>query len=171
MRNLSIGIVIGLLIAVPVARTGQQPEQIVVGALLQLGMTEDAAVRKVAEAGLTINKAKNNDIWVVSKKNELNEYDNVGFLTFKDSRLVWASRSLMNSGDIGAVKLIRNLYFLVKSYEDMGNTSCTLETQKQEGLEIDNKELMVHCGRRTAALYVVTYKDQQPRANLDESIK
>jgi hypothetical protein len=171
MPNFSIGVLFGLLIAVPVAFTQQQPERIVIGAPLQIGMAKDTAISRIVEQGFTVNKVKDEEMWIVSKKNDHNEYDTVGTLSFTDSHMSWASRSWATSTDAETARLARSFYFLLKSFEDHGNTSCIIETEKQESPDLDNKQLSIHCGKRTATLYVTAYKDQRPAASLDETIK
>src|SRR5260370_39171796 len=116
-------------------------------------------------------RGKNEYQWIWSEKNDRNEYDIMGVLTFTDSRLSWASRSWATSTDAETAKLARSFYFLLKSFEDNGKTSCVIETEKQESPDLDNKQLSIHCGKRTATLYVTAYKDQRPAASLDEMIK
>jgi hypothetical protein len=171
MRNLFIGLLLGFLIAVPIAHTQQQPESIVVGVPVQIGMAKDVAISQIAEHGLTVTQLQGSEQWIVQQKNDQNQYDIVGALTFNNSRLSWASRTWVSNADPAAAKLARNFYFLVKSFEDHGNTSCVIDTQKQEGPDFDHDSLSVHCGRRTATLYVTKYKDQQPATSLDETIK
>jgi len=68
------------------------------------------------------------------EKNDRNEYHVTGALTFKDSRLMWASLT-WDGDDAGAAKLARSLYFLLNSFEKQGNTSCTIETTERESPE------------------------------------
>jgi hypothetical protein len=173
IRNLAIGILLGFLVAVPIAYTQQQPERIVIGETpLQIGIARDSAISQIAEHGLTVNKMNGEEeMWIVSRKNDRNEYDTLGMLTFINSRLSGASRSWASSTDPATTKLARNFYFLLKSFEDDGNTSCTIATQKQESPDFDNKQLLIHCGKRTAMLYVTAYKDQKPAATLSETIQ
>jgi hypothetical protein len=108
---------------------------------------------------------------IVTQKNGHGEYDTVGTLTFTNSRLWWASRPWDSSSDPAAAKLARNFYFLLKSFEDDGNTSCTINTKSNEAADLDHKAIEIHCGKRVATLYVIAYKDQQPQATLDETIR
>jgi hypothetical protein len=173
MRNLFIGLLIGFLLAVPIAYTQQQPESIEVGGvLLRLGMAQDSAISKIAEkGGLTINKVNDSHNWLVSRKNDKGEYDAVGMLLFTESRLSWVSRSWAYSTDPGAAKIARNVYFLLKSFEDEGNTVCIVETSTNEGPDVDNRGIRIQCRRREARLFVTAYKGQATAASLDEAIK
>lgn len=172
MRNLLIGILLGLLIAVPVAFTQQQPERIVIGVPLQIGMTKDVVISRIAEQGFKIEKAKDDDMWVISKKTEgSNDYDIVGMFRATDSHISWASRSWTTSADAGATKMARSFYFLVKSFEDTGNTSCSIQTERVDSPNLDNKQLSIRCGKRTAVLYVTVSKDEMPVVSLDEWVE
>jgi hypothetical protein len=173
MRNLIFGVLLGILVAVPIAYTQQQrPESIEIGGvLLHIGMPQDSVISKIAESGLTVTHVNYSTNWVVSQKNDKNEFDALGMLAFTDSRLTWASRSWGDSADSGAAKLARSFYFLLKSFEDAGNTSCTISTHTQEAPDLDQKSTDIRCGKRAVAFYVVAYKDQRPTATLDETIK
>jgi hypothetical protein len=162
-----LGVLSCLLVVLP-AMT-QQEERIVIGVPLQIGMSKDTAINRIAERGLTITE--NEGMWLVTEKNDRNEYDVVGTLKFANSRLSWASRRWISSTDAGAAKVVRNLYFVLKSFEDQDNTSCTIGTKNVENQDTDSKALLIRCGKRTAMLAVAAYKDQRPEASLDETIK
>ncbi len=148
----------------------QQAEQFEIGGVpLQIGMAKDTVLSRITERGLTLSKESGGSLFVM-EKNDRNEYHGTGALTFKDSRLMWASLT-WDGDDAGAAKLARSLYFLLNSFEKQGNTSCTIETTERESPELDNKSVEIHCGKRTAALYTVAYKEQRPVASLDETIK
>jgi hypothetical protein len=172
VRNLLIGVLMGLLVAGPIAYTQQPPESIEVGGvLLQIGTPKDSVISKLAQKGLMITPVKDSDSVAVQAKNEHGDYDVVGMLSFTNSRLRWASRSWDYSSDPGAAKLARSFYFLLKSFEENGNTSCTISTKTQEATELDHKSIEILCGKRVATLFVTTYKNQRPSATLDENIR
>jgi hypothetical protein len=178
MRNLLIGLLLGILLAVAVAYTQQQPEQIHVGmTTLQIGMAKDTAISQLAEKsyhlskGESLTKGEGEETWAVAQKNDHNEFDLIGMLTFTNGRLTWASRIWASTTDPGSAKLGRNLYFLLKSFEDSGNVACTIESETSEAPELDSKGVSIHCGKRTAKVYVVKYKEQEPATSLDETIK
>jgi hypothetical protein len=130
MRNISIGILIGLMITAPFAFTQQPLETIFIEAPLQIGMAKDTALSRIAEQGLTLSKAGNQESWFIVKKNDRGEYDALGSVAFTDSRLSWASKTWATGSDAESAKLARSSYFLVKSFEDRGTKSCVIETKK-----------------------------------------
>ena len=168
MRNFVIGILCGAvacLLVVPAST--QQTDKIVVGTVpLEIGMAKEAVMSRIAEAGLNLAQGENEN-WLVTEKNDRI----LGTLNFANSRLSWASHRWTTSSDAGAAKLGRSLYFVLKSFEDQGNTSCAIETKNLENPDWDNKSIVIHCGKRTAVLAVSTLKDQRPQASLDEVIK
>jgi hypothetical protein len=172
MRNLLIGLLLGLLIAVPVTYPQQQPEQIYIGmTTLQLGMAKDRAISQLAEKSYHLSKLEGQDEWVVDQKNDQNKFEPIGTLTFTNGPLTWASRTWASTTEPGSAKLVRSLYFLVKSFEDSGNAACTIESETREAQELDSKVVSIHCGKRTARMHSVKYKDQEPETTLDETIK
>jgi hypothetical protein len=51
MRNLLLGILIGLLIAVPIAYTQQEPQRIDVGVRVYIGEAKDVVIARIAAQG------------------------------------------------------------------------------------------------------------------------
>lgn len=168
IRSFLVGFRFCLLIAIPALT--QQEEKIVIGALLQIGMPKDSAISRIAERGLTVTENEATRTWLVTEKNDRNEYDVLGTLQFTNSRLSWTSHRLTTSTDPGAAKLVRNLYFVLKAFEDQDKTACTIETKNTENPDMDSKSLLIRCGKRTAVLAVASYKDQRPAASLEEAI-
>ena len=174
MRKFAIGLLLGFLVAVPIAvHPQQQPERIVVGVPLQIGMPKETVISQIVERGFSPKKTEGaaEETWTVSRKDDPNEDDPVGVLVFTNARLSWASRAWASSAEPQTAKLARSFYFLLKSFEQKGNTSCTIDTVNGEGPSTDFKQLSIHCGGRTATLYVTKLKDQQPSVSLDEQIK
>jgi hypothetical protein len=173
MRNICIGILIGLMIAAPFAFTQTAPETITIEVPLQIGMPKEAAINRLAEQGLTLTKLKDKEIWIVSKRNEQAEYEVIGSVSFDRSHLSLATRSWAStSTDTEGAKLARNFYSLIRSFETSGNKSCVIDTRNWGFPDYDHRELGIHCGKRTATLDVNVYnKGALVNVNLDETIK
>ena len=178
MKNLLLGLVLGIFLAsVPLAYTQQQPERLYIGDVrFQLGMEKDAVISKLAERGYKLTKIQPSESphesWLVNQKNEqTGEYDVIGTLQFSNGRLLWALRAWAESWDAGSAKVGKNLYFLVKSFEESGNTACSLETKAMEGPDFDSKETLIHCGRRMVTVGVSKYKEQHEETQVTETVK
>jgi hypothetical protein len=173
MRNALVGLVLGLIMGLSIAYTQQQQERIYIGeAAVQIGMLKETVISKLAEKGYHLSKVEGREEWAVQEKNEqTNLWDVRGMLDFANGRLSWASRSWVSSFDPGSAKLVRNLYFLAKSFEDSGNTGCTIETNSNEAPEFESKGVKIRCAKRAASLYVAKYKEQEPATSLDETIQ
>jgi hypothetical protein len=178
MKNIFLGLVLGILLAsVPLAYTQQPQERIYAGNVsLQLGMEKDAVISKLAEHDYKLTKLQSSESpgesWIVSQKNEqTGEYDLIATLQFKNGRLLWALRELAESWDTGSAKVGKNLYFLIKSFEESGNTACSVETKSQEAPDFDSKETLIHCGRRMVTVGVSKYKEQHEETLVSETVK
>jgi hypothetical protein len=179
MKNIVLGLVLGILLAsVPRAYTQQEPERIYVGTTsVRLGMEKDVVISKFAGLGYKVSKVPPSsegpiESWVISEKNEqTGEYDVVASLSFKNARLNWALRQWAESWDAGSAKVGKNLYFLVKSFADSGNTTCSIESIPQETPEFESKESLIHCGRRTITIAVSKYKEQREETQVTETVK
>ena len=171
MRNISIGILIGLMIAAPFAFTQTAPETITIEVPLQIGMPKETAINRLAEQGLTLTKLKDKEIWIISKKSGADN-EAIGSVSFVDSRLWSAMRSwATTSTETESAKLARSFYFLIRSFESSGNKSCVIDTMKNESSDYDFKQLAIHCGKRTATLDMTIYKGQPISVNLAETVK
>ena len=170
MRNLLVGLCLGLLIAVSIAHTEQRPEEISVGTTLQLGMAKEAALSQLTEKGFHVGKVDGAETWTVDQKNDQGLYEMKGSMTFTAARLTSASRTWLGATDGDSAILARNFYFLIKSFEDADNTACTLETENDEGPRFDSKGVLIRCGLRTAKLYTIKYKDHDPATWIEEKL-
>ena len=178
MKNLLLGLLLGILVAsAQRAYTQQQPERIAVGdTILQLGMQKDAVISRLAEQGYKVTKLtgpeRTSDMWIASEKNDqTDEYDIVVTFDFKNERLLRVTRAWANNWDVGSAKVGKSFYFLMKSLETSGNTTCTLETKSQEGPELESKESLLHCGRRSVSIGVSKYKEQHEETQVTETVK
>jgi len=168
MAKFCFGLLCGVLICSLVVVPGmtQQAEQIVIGSVsLELGMAKDAALSRITEHGLNLQKGQSAESFLVIDKNNV-----LGQLAFTNSHLSWPSRS-WESEDAGAAKLARKFHHLLNSFEKQGNTSCAIETREQQSPEWDSNGVEIHCGKRTARLNVAAYKGQRDEATLDETIR
>jgi len=177
MKNLLVGVFLGFLIASiwnnHVQAAQREPARIWVGTDLQLGMPKDAVIAKVAEAGYEIKRitAIEGDMWTVAKKNERNEYDVVGGMTFIGGKLGFANHTLYASFDQPAAKLARSFYFAIRDLEADHNSVCTLESKNQENATFYSKTGILHCGNRTISESVSKYQDQNEEGELTEAVK
>jgi hypothetical protein len=179
INKVLLGMVLGIFLAsVPRAFTQRPPERINVGEVnLQLGMAKDAVISRLTEQGYESGKVVkvSNDAhesWFVSQKNkETGEYDSLGSLAFDSGRLSWVSAVRAESWDAGSSKIGKNLYFLMKSFEDSGNTSCSVETKFQEGPEFDSRETLLHCGKRVFSIAVSRIREQHEETQLTEAVR
>jgi len=179
VKNVLVGVLLGFLIAsvwnnhVSAGQIERQPAPIWVGTELQLGMRKESVVTKGTEAGYEIKRATaiEGDYWTVTKKNEKNEYDLIGAMTFRGGKLDWAEHTLYSSFDQPAAKLARNFYFVVRDLEAGHNNVCTLESKNQESATVYSKTGMLHCGNRTISVGVSKYQDQNEEGQLIEAVK
>jgi hypothetical protein len=172
-RTFLLGVMVGLLLIVPIVYAQQQPERIVIGVPVQIGDSQDSTITRIAaNSDVRVSAIKDEPgTWTVTRMNDRKEYEVAGMLQFRDSHLSWASRTWADSNDAASARLMRNFYFLLKSFEANGNTACTIATEKTDTPTIESDQVSINCGRRTAAMYVSKYKEQEPTVSLDEQIK
>jgi hypothetical protein len=178
MNKVLLGVALGILLAyVPRAVSQRQPERINVGdVILQLGMAKDSAISMLTERGYESTKlSKSSDVfhesWMVSQKNkETGVYDSLASLAFDNGRLSWVSGHRADSWDTGSAKIGKNLYFLMKSFEDSGNATCLVETKLQESPEFYSRATLLHCGKRMVSIDVSRIREQPEETQLIETV-
>jgi hypothetical protein len=172
MRNLLMGVVLGILIvAVPTAFTQQQSERIQLGTDLQIGMAKDAVISKLTEHGYVTRKLIEEgdsatnvdpwpDIWGVARSNEQPK-DEMGTVAFSNGRLSRARRTWTNTWDPDSAKLGDTLFSLIQSFVHSGHRDCTLKTESSGFLNTYVKTSLIHCGSKTISINLTTKGNSQ----------
>jgi hypothetical protein len=147
---------------------------LVVGSELTLGMTEDAAVKKLTEAGYSLKKIEPakvflemgiTAIWLINEK----DGTNIGTMSFSSGKLTEAGKSLFpDEGD--AVEFGRRLYFAMRDLEQEGNSKCTIETQLRDSPEYLQKTATLHCGVKTISVDLQKMQKYNETVQLSEAI-
>jgi hypothetical protein len=177
MKTFLFGIIFGCLIASGLRATPQSTmsrTSLVVGSELTLGMTEDAAVKKVTEAGYSLKKVEPakvfldmgiTSIWLINEK----DGTNIGTMSFSSGKLTGAGKSLFpDEGD--AVEFARKLYFAMRDLEQEGNSKCTIETHLRDSPEYLQKTANLHCGVKTISVDLQKMQKYNETVQLSEAI-
>ncbi len=172
MRNLIFGIFIGFMVAAPLAHTQPEPEKIVVGAPLEIGMAKDKVFSLIEQNGFSLIPFANDPTrWLVAKMNSEKDYETAGMVGFTGSRLTWALRNWADSDDKGATKIARGFYFLMKGFEEKGDTKCSLSTTTSDSPDYESKQIRILCGRRLSVIDVSKYKDRNLQVTVHEEVR
>jgi hypothetical protein len=177
--GLAFLLLIGAAVAMGHAKPKQsQPENIRIGAEVDLGMSEESAIKKILEAGYSVKKrtAPGNmpavtSMWEVDeKKDDGSAGQFVGMIFFSNGTLTSASRySLPNDSGEG-VEFGRQLFFMMRDFETRGDASCRIETRSGEVPEYAGKTAFFHCGHKTIALYLQQLRGQPESVQLNEEL-
>src|ERR1019366_4218270 len=136
MRTFLLGLLVGSLLVSALAARPQasQKETIWVGTDLTLGMSEDTAIKQLAESRHTVRKISVvkaladrgiTSIWVVDEQGEKGR--SLGTILFASGKLESVVKFLLpdngNEVDFG-----RQLYFEMRNLELEGDSRCVIET-------------------------------------------
>jgi hypothetical protein len=172
MRNLVLGMLLGLVISVPIAYT-QQKETLTfgTGASLQIDMSEVTARHQLAAFGLVLSGSTDatGGHYVVAERDNLRRGH--GFAEFDNAGLSYASYARVETTDLEAVRMVRDFLTLARDFEARGLTSCTFETRAVGNPgSADSQSASVRCGKRTAQL-LLTGSQGQTWASVEEVIR
>jgi hypothetical protein len=177
MRRFLLGCLVGsLIVTIIVAVPQKQRESIAFGTTdLNLGMSEDATIKTLAEAGyvtrkLDVPKALQDkgvtSMWNVDGKGANQE--SIGLVTFGSGRLTTAQKSLYEEGD--AVDFARRLYFGMRDLELEGNIVCTIETKSAEVPDFSQKNGQLRCGGKSIVIELQKFQKQSETVQLTEAL-
>jgi hypothetical protein len=165
-RLVLVWILASVLVSLALAQTFNPRETMTVGADLTLGMSEDAAVKKLTESGHTLKKHEPPD--ALKQKGVTSMWfadeGSVGVLFFSSGRLTSVSKDLLpTEGD--QVEFARQLYFAMRDLEAEGDSRCAIETETGEVPEYAQKTARLRCGKKSIVIYL-----QKPQ-NTNESVQ
>jgi hypothetical protein len=179
MRAFLLGLLIGSLIVSVIATMAQsndRRETISLGiADLYLGMTEDVAIKELAESGYNIRKHEPprglrdkgvTSMWIVDEKGE--KSPSLGVILFRSGKLDSAKKYLFQEGD--EVEFGRQLYFAMQDLELEGNSHCIIETESTETPEYAGKTGKLRCGKKTILIELQKLQKYGESVQLNEEL-
>ena len=178
MRAFLIGLLALTFVSLAVAQTFNPRETMTVGVDLTLGMSEDAAVKKLTEAGYRLRKNEPPDglkqkgftsMWFVAESGAEKYPPSIGIILFSSGRLTSASKDLLPSeGD--QVEFGRQLYFTMRDLESEGDSHCTIETETGEVPDYAQKTAKLRCGKKTIVIYLGKQQGKSETVQLSEEM-
>jgi hypothetical protein len=179
MRAFICGVAVTLLVLGVSAQTVNQRESISVGISLTLGITEDAAVKQLTEAGYHVRKLDLNgrlkergftSMWVVDDRGDSKYTTSLGVIFFTSGRLVSAMRELLPQDNSTDVEFGRQLYFAMRDLEAEGDVHCTIHTENSEVPDYAMKSANLICGKKTITISLQTSKGSNETVQLNEEM-
>lgn len=171
MRTFLLGLLIGILVVSALAAMPQsvrERETIRLGTDLTLGMSEDAAIKKLAESDHSPRKMEPpqglrdkgiTSMWVLDD----------GAISFASGKLVLVTKSLLPS-EGNEVEFGRQLYFAMRDLELEGDSHCSIETETGEVPEYSSKTGKLHCGKKTLLIELQKFQKQGETVQLNEEL-
>jgi hypothetical protein len=153
---------------------------ITIGVELTLGMSEDSAIKKLAEAGYHVRKVNPPEqskklgvtsIWLIDDQTpESKSAPAIGVITIAGGKLRSASRDWLPDDRGEGVQFGRQLYFLFRQLETDGNEKCTIKTTSAESPDFAEKEAILRCGTKSVSVELQKYKDNHETVQLSEQL-
>lgn len=167
-----------ILVSMAAAQTLNPRETLTVGVDLTLGMSEDAAVKKLTESGYKLRKHDPPDalkkkgftsMWFVDEGGDAKYTRFVGALFFSSGLLTTASKDLLGNDD-GQVGFARELYFAMRDLEAEGDSRCTIETENEEVPEFAHKTARLRCGKKSLVIDLQKSQNKNETVQLNEEL-
>jgi len=165
MRTFLLGLLAGALVVSAVVAWPQSKVTLNLGTDLTLGMSEDTAIKKLAESGRTPRKIETppglrdkgiTSMWVLDD----------GAISFASGKLAIVTKYLLPSeGD--EVDFGRQLYFAMRDLELEGDSRCTIETDAVEIPEYSTKTSRLHCGKKTILVELQKFEKKAETVQLN----
>jgi hypothetical protein len=171
MRAVLVWLLASILVSMALAQEFNPRETMTVGVDLTLGMSEDAAVKKLTESGHKLRKHEPPDAfkqkgftstWFVDEAS-------VGIIMFSSGRLTSASKDLLPS-EGGQVEFARQLYFAMRDLEAEGDSHCAIETETGEVPEYAQKTARLRCGKKSIVIYLQKPQNKNESVQLSEEM-
>ncbi len=166
LRGLLTGsLVVSALVAMPQSR---ERETLNIGTDLTLGMSEDAAIKKLAESGQNPRKIATpqglrdkgiTSVWGLDD----------GVISFAAGKLAIITKHLLPSnGD--EVEFGRQLYFAMRDLELEGDSHCSIATEAAEVPDYSTKTSKLQCGKKTILIELRKFQKNAETVQLDEGL-
>jgi hypothetical protein len=169
MRTFLLGLLVGSLIVSALAAMPQSSrETLNLGADLTLGMSEDAAIKKLAESGHTPRKIEPPQGLRDKGITSMWGLDD-GVISFASGKLAIVTKSLLPS-EGNEVEFGRQLYFAIRDLELEGDSHCTIETEAGEVPEYSSKRAKLNCGKKIVIVELQRYQKNPETVQLNEEL-
>lgn len=178
MRTVLIALLATVLVSTVFSQVISRRETLTVGVDLTLGMSEDAAVKKLTESGYKLSKHDPPDalkqkgftsMWSVEERGDGKVTPFVGEILFSSGRLTSASKDRLPDED-SQVEFARQLYFAMRDLEVEGNSHCTIETESGEVPRFAYKTANLRCGKKTIVIDLQKIQNKSETVQLNEEL-
>jgi hypothetical protein len=170
MRTFLLGLLTGSLVVCALVAMPQSRERetLNIGTDLTLGMSEDTAIKKLAESGHSPRKiatpqglqAKGiTSVWVLDQ----------GAISFASGKLAGITKLLLPS-DGNGVEFGRQLYFAMRDLELEGDSHCSITTEAAEVPDYSTKTGKLHCGKKTILIELQKFEKNAETVQLNEEL-
>ena len=153
MRTFIFGLLASVLVSMAAAQALNPRETMTVGVDLTLGMSEDAAVKKLAESGHALNAHEPPDAFKQRGFTSMWFVDDAsgGVLLFSSGRLASVKKELLPEPS-DQIDFARQLYFAMRDLEAEGDSHCTIETEAGEVPDFAQKKATLRCGKKSIVI-------------------
>jgi hypothetical protein len=170
MRTFLLGFLIGSLVvsALVAAPQSRDRETLNIGTDLTLGMSEDAAIKKLAESGHSPRKMEPpkglrdkgiTSMWLLDE----------GVLSFASGKLALVTKPLLPSNG-NEVEFGRQLYFAMRDLELEGDSHCSIATEAGEVPDYSTKTGKLRCGKKTILIELQRFQKNPETVQLNEEL-
>lgn len=160
-----------LLLGLPAwAQNGS--DEILLGAKLTLGMTQDQVLKEVGKQYGYKALSDPTQFVVFTKPKDENEKPRwEGMLTFKSGKLVSVERLWAYENDDNSVALTKSLLSVLTNFVRNGQSSCVVQSLMSDAPDAAGETVFVNCGKRSLKISVAKVQGYKEDASVSETLE
>lgn len=148
------------------------PDQILLGVPLKLGMTQQHVLAEVGKHyGVKPLTDPTQFVVFTLPNNSTDKPKWEGMLTFKSGKLASVERLWAYENDDNSVALTKSLVSLMSGFVKDGKSTCVVQTLLSDSLDAQGETVFLTCGRRTLKISVAKVEGYKEDASVSETLE
>ena len=160
-----------LLVGLPVWAQ-HEVDEILLGAQLKLGMTQDQVLKEVGKHYGYKALSDPSQYVVFTQPKEQGEKPRwEGMLTFKAGKLISVERLWAYENDDNSVALTKSLLGVLSNFVKNGQSTCVVQSLLSDEPDAQGETIFVNCGKRSLKISVAKVEGYKEDASVSETLE
>jgi hypothetical protein len=148
------------------------PDQILLGVPLKLGMTQEHVLAEVGKHYGVKPLSDASQFVVFTLPNDSTDKPKwEGMLAFKNGKLASIERLWAYENDDNSVALTKSLVGVLTDFVKGGKSTCVVQTLLSDSLDAQGETVFLTCGKRTLKISVAKVQGYKEDASVSESLE
>jgi len=147
-------------------------EEILLGAKLKLGMTQEQVLTEVGKHyGIKPMSDPTQFVVFTKPKDEGEKPRWEGMLTFKSGKLISVERLWAYENDDNSVALTKSLLGVLSNFVKSGHSTCVVQALLSDAPDAQGETVFVNCGKRSLKISVAKVEGYKEDASVSETLE